>query len=759
MKLRPARKLDPNYPSLDDVHMDPRLISYPGVLNPFLQFTSPTRQDMLSKQIVQALELHCGEHPAIFTGYETEMAKYDINPSERNEDIHVLAVVPRYHPVNHDGNIKFSPYKEVIYKGMTTGIIDYITIPQYFTGTNKFGHKKVIENQHYVMPGKVIPKDVVLCRSPINSDGEYRLGINANVAYMTHDAAAEDAILVRRGFAEKLKTTDLKEYVINISADQMPLNINGSESEYKLCADIGETVNDDGILMAFRHMSINTAASDTSPKQMARINSNDIKYCAARGGTIVDFDVHIGVPPDMISWQIFDQLKKYVTGTKMYWEQILMTYVQHKNNPISKKFNTKVTDAIKYLTITRSIPHGSGIPRMPQGKLPNFATRAGQPIEFIQIRIVVAHDRSINNAFKITDRHGSKGVVAKIVDDDIMPVDDYGIVADIVQEPQTAVKRMNMGTLLEPGINRPAEFVRRRIADEFEVNPETAWNTLVEFTHDVRPKAAESLIAYGKTPEIRYAWLKKIINERLYLHILPYSLYGDKLPPRKDMTDEEWEATVKSAKRIVKPLVEKWGGHPTPVTYKTVLKSGEKVTFRTRTNCWIGSKYIYLLSKLGETMSPGISRVSHFGTPLKPSSPFVKQQYPINAGPVRIIGEDENRNMTMDVEASEVLRLMTMMSGSLHGVQQMVKQIFISSHPTQINRIDISNQDLKRTSSPQALMRHIGSVIGINLSHTRVPEDKYPPWMSYSEAVEDDEPVTESALGESTDDEEEDTND
>ncbi|MBU1110392.1 DNA-directed RNA polymerase subunit beta [Patescibacteria group bacterium] len=65
------------------------------------------------------------------------------------------------------------------------------------------------------------------------------------------------------------------------------------------------------------------------------------------------------------------------------------------------------------------------------------------------VRVEVAQLRKIKEGDKISGRHGSKGVVAKIVSDEDMPYMEDGTVVDVILNPISILGRMNIGQMME----------------------------------------------------------------------------------------------------------------------------------------------------------------------------------------------------------------------------------------------------------------------------------------------------------------------
>jgi DNA-directed RNA polymerase subunit beta len=65
------------------------------------------------------------------------------------------------------------------------------------------------------------------------------------------------------------------------------------------------------------------------------------------------------------------------------------------------------------------------------------------------VRVFVAKKRKISEGDKLAGRHGNKGVIAKIVDDQDMPFLEDGTPVDVILNPLGVPSRMNVGQILE----------------------------------------------------------------------------------------------------------------------------------------------------------------------------------------------------------------------------------------------------------------------------------------------------------------------
>ena len=65
------------------------------------------------------------------------------------------------------------------------------------------------------------------------------------------------------------------------------------------------------------------------------------------------------------------------------------------------------------------------------------------------VRVFVAKKRKISEGDKLAGRHGNKGVISKIVDEEDMPFLEDGTPVDVILNPLGVPSRMNIGQILE----------------------------------------------------------------------------------------------------------------------------------------------------------------------------------------------------------------------------------------------------------------------------------------------------------------------
>lgn len=684
--------LGTEYPYLNNVTMDPRLLGLHAGLIPFLQFVSSPRVDMWSSHSSQAMALKHGQFPFIYSGPEQNFGEYEFRTDRRDQDVDIIKVIPKYPPVLGDRRVHNNPSLTVVYVGREDGLLNYFTVDSYTKCSDGFGYENTFLNQHLLSlteGQQYLPKETQLVTSPIHKDGVYCLGANANIAFMTSEDTIEDAMAISRSFANKLTTAEIRRERITIEANYHPLNLYGDDTEFKFLPDIGERVGENGILCAFRTINTETFVPDLIQHTLTQPQAlHDAIFYAKPGSKILDFDVQMARSAK-VSKYLYAQVEKYTYLTTRYWQEIIDVHQRYKKtHKLAHAFQTHVTEAIEHLAAA-----GVSVPDFPRKTKVKLIGKNNRQVEFIQITVTYMSERPCSNGFKITGRDGAKGVIGRIVEDADMPVDDYGFRADVLIDPASVFARMNLGQIYEQAINRTSEFVRRRVESTLSHQPEAAVEMLFDYYNDINPNYAELIRGIHSTPQTMLHHTTNAVRNGIYLHIPP-GLETIGLP-------------------LIGMLRKKWDVKLSPVTFTQRDIEGNIIgTFRTKKSVCIGSKYIYLLCKIPEPSSPGVAHINQYNTPMK-ASPHDRIRHPIRQSPIRF-GEDEVRMMLMDVKDSQdIVRLMCLQANSTQGVNALIERMLTDPHPTRIPRIDISNTDLMNSNTIVRIFRHMMATIGV----------------------------------------------
>jgi hypothetical protein len=338
-----------------------------------------------------------------------------------------------------------------------------------------------------------------------------------------------------------------------------------------------------------------------------------------------------------------------------------------------------------------------------------------------------------------------------------MPVDEQGFRADVVVHPGSVVARMNPGQLYEQFINRCSEFVRRKLEKVYPTNPDLAFDLLMDYFGDINPNYRDLVLSVRNTQEERHLLIRECIEDKIYINCPPSldTMYDDYTYERvmaRHLKENPERATEMLAEKGYEPndildesqytenlilkLSQKWGYAESPVTYTIHDEQGIPKTFKTMKNVCIGPRYTYILYKIPSPSSPGVAYVSHYGIPMKgPSSAKMATM----AAPTAIReGEDELRILLHDIPSEDMLRFTGLQSASLTAVNKVIEELLVSEHPMNIDRFNISTEEIRNTHAPINLLRHMMATIGVDIVDTCATDADVPDFMRGDYSEEDD---------------------
>ena len=366
-------------------HADPKLglkeelLSFHS-LNPFVVCDSSARAYMMSSHISQTLTLNHGDEKIIQTGLEKQFGQNTFN-KRIDDDVRVVKVIKRYDGIDIT-TVNKTVETVIITESLTTGEIDYISIPEYFKLHQYFGFSYNINNEllDSLVIGKVIPKGTILADSvAVDKNYGYKYGCNADMALLNLPETTEDGAIISKSFAERLNYDVFETRVVEFGSANYPLNIYGDDNNYKAFPEIGDLVNDDSVIMVLRDhednlypglMSINDVREFNplfdkafyvkAPGKEKTVNGRQVRY-----GEVVDIKCYVSP-----RWKkdlptgVSDGIEKYSNSLKIFYNQILEVYdslvkehykrFKNKDLPISEKLHKLIVDAYAIINPTKN---------------------------------------------------------------------------------------------------------------------------------------------------------------------------------------------------------------------------------------------------------------------------------------------------------------------------------------------------------------------------------------------------------------------
>ena len=390
-----------------------QLLGLAPLMNPFVDHTSSQRLTMWSSHMPQTQLLHGCEFPRVYTGFEPMVGEYEYNTTERDQDVQILQVIPRFVINSGVFPIKDNPYHTIIYRGCDDNKVGYFQLEKYTMRSDGYGYvNNWTKNTQLLNRGNYIPKDMKLSTSPAHKGNKYMMGTNLRVAYMSLPQVTEDAFMISETAAKKLSTDAFTRISFKILPNQIPVDCYGNEDEYKFMPDIGERVREDGVLCALRTPSENSFIYDVHPENLRKVQHlHDSVFYAPPGAKVVDVNVVVNrnckvkTPPE-----VFTQVEKYREAINTYHKRVWAAYQEAAKNgwELDPAFNNLVTRAIGSLLVDNQ-------------KIPDFRKRANvsavcrkETIEFIYITVTLQYENMMSRGFKCSGRYGNKGTISAV---------------------------------------------------------------------------------------------------------------------------------------------------------------------------------------------------------------------------------------------------------------------------------------------------------------------------------------------------------
>lgn len=698
---------------------DPRLMHLTA-LNPLEMHNSASRAQMETNHLGQLIVVDGAEPRRMQTGIERAIAPYTFN-IKMPENGKVLAVLDRYRRSIGSNSINENPETVLIYEeekinDLGSKTVGCIVIPKYCSNHQYFGFKYVPqEGMNKLMLHQAIPKDTVFMESPDVKDGTQCYGVECNVAFMTLPGVAEDGIWISRDVLHKFSFKTYETVVVEWGSDKFALNLYGDENVYKPFPDIGEKIRKDGLLMALRENEPTTLAIvEQSIKHTRKVDFtfDDTKYVEGPGGRVVDIRVHHDICNTNTAEVHMDrQVQKYDQQRREFNQRVLDVYNEArrrwgKNLKLTSQFNQLVVNA---LAVVRETPQ-KGIQYQKVHKLYRKA-----PIDTYRVEFVVEYTITPTTGFKLTDRHGGKGVICHIAEPHEMPVDAAGNRADIVMDPNSTVSRMNLGRLYEHLFNAFSRDLHKELCARFGTEPKLSpmiyKSVLDSAPEEVVQSAYSRLLRYYQllSPYMHAWYAQGLVEEtprEILTHVLTHGIYlymPTNNPPEY--------AQVASILRKEFPLTK------TPVRYTGY--SGNSVV--TKKPVLIGSMYIILLEKTGDDWSAISSgRFQNFGV-LAQQTRADKNSTPTRHQAVRGYGEAETRIVASYCGPEVVAEQMDRNNNpTTHA--EITRNLFLAEHPTNVEDLVDRRVHPFGRSKPLQLVKHLLMCAGARFVYTEYDE-------------------------------------
>lgn len=295
--------------------------------------TDSARNYMFTSHLKQTLTLLNPDIPRIQTGFENTIGSYSNAYKKLQGTWEVKAIIKKY--------TRGSIYTMVLYN-KATNTYDMIEKRIAEDLTEKFGFVYNTDVMDSLKVGDKVTDPILYRSTSFDEHMNYRYGKNARVHYSASTDNLEDAILIRRSWAEGVKSVEIDTIQVSINDNDIPLNLYGDSDTYLPFPHIGSKVKN-SVICATRRLNKAHILYDFQKQNMREIYNTDTEYYSSKDAVIYDIDIFYNNSEPFPDTLFYAQLKEYYLEQKTYADEIYAWATK------IKKSGANYTDNIPYL--------------------------------------------------------------------------------------------------------------------------------------------------------------------------------------------------------------------------------------------------------------------------------------------------------------------------------------------------------------------------------------------------------------------------
>lgn len=628
--------------------------------------TSSSRENMVDQMFSQYQCILNGEVPRVYTGYEYEIGTYNDSYYKADRNYKVVDKLIRYKDMP---NLKYwlVVQDERGYYDIIPRIIGQRLTESYGYAYNTacIDSKEPGGRNNRIEKGEILYKN-----TSFDEVMNYRYGRNVNTIELSATSVSEDAAWVSQDFAHAFEYIKMHSVEVTLNTNELLLNLYGDptqdEDRYQPFPHIGSHIKN-RILCAKRQVSKRSTAANCKDFNLINISfsTGDSPYYVA--GQVVDIEIFSNNPiEDFPPIREYDQIRFYYEQQQEFYN-----LVRYKLRNLIERKAGKVTDALRHFYHrAEDLTSGKSI------------INNGSTFENITIIFTVLDRQYVHSGNKIAGRFGDKNVIGKISPREEMPINEYGVHADLVIACQAWIGRLNTGQLIELELTFIADNIIRELRDN-NIPKEIGFPIILAFYNEVNKDQAEKL----------YEFLRNLSVEQqavMYNELLIQGLKIHQPPFWGNVTFDE-----------LRRIYQKYGYRRYRFTYK-----GKRIVHP----LIMGSRYIMLLKQTPDSKYScrNVGYVSSTGHPSK-ALHYQKYRLPHSNTPIRI-GDMERIGLCMINDSEAVARFLSAYSSSQANRAELVKCIFNSASP-----YDIRFTPVERGSINRKMLNVFFKTVGIEL--------------------------------------------
>lgn len=412
--------------------------------------------------------LMSGEKAIIETGYEIKFGDYSSSITRSDSDYTIIAKISKF---------QLNPHHHywLILKDNRTNRLDVVERISYHYITESYGYLYNNEYLDSLSVGDNIQNNTIVQKSLAFDEYNNRKdGVNFNVAYMALDDNMEDSIIFSDKAAAKLTSPLIKPVQIMINDNDIPLNIYGDDTVYKVIPDIGEDIVNANLIALRKEKKEESYYAQSVDRLRRIIMSDELKQVH---GKVIDIDIYCN-NPDILENHYYSQLKFYYNELQRVSTEIVKTILPYASSGYELSYELQKL----YANAKRVCNHDQYIEK--------------RPFSNIILNVTVLESKRMEPGDKASNRYGGKGVISSIWKQEEMPrfrngAGEYEYV-DIIFNSSTMINRENVGQSFELSLTHIGNEILYRISSG-EVDLHEAYNMIKTYTELCSPEQAEYL--------------------------------------------------------------------------------------------------------------------------------------------------------------------------------------------------------------------------------------------------------------------------
>ncbi len=280
--------------------------------------TDSSRMYMYTSHLKQVLVLNNPDVPRLQTKFENTFGKRNKAYKQLEGTWTVVAKIPKF--IGYE-NSDYNVYTLVLYN-KATDTYDMIEKPIAENLTEKFGYLYNTEVMDSLPVGTKITNPILYKSKSYDKNMNYCFGKNARVAYSISTDTLEDAIPIRKGWADGVKSTEVDFVDVSLNNNDILLNLCGTDDEYKAFPNIGEKVSHSR-LCATRRVNKNHILYDFQTSNMRETYDTDTEYFVSKDSVVYDIEVFYNGEEEFPDNLFHRQLKYYYEQNCRYADEML----------------------------------------------------------------------------------------------------------------------------------------------------------------------------------------------------------------------------------------------------------------------------------------------------------------------------------------------------------------------------------------------------------------------------------------------------